>query len=73
MNRPPKDITEAAERVYNKLGRGSNDDILAIAKALADERERCAVIADDMRDQDGMDAAPCIFIAAQIRAGYGPL
>lgn len=46
MSKHPKDIMIAAERVYDKLGRGSDSDVEAIAKALADERERCAKIAD---------------------------
>lgn len=41
MDKTPKDIMEAAERVYDKLGRGPHLDTDAIADAIMAERERC--------------------------------
>lgn len=45
MARLADDILKRAENVYAVLGRGSISDIEVIAKAIADERLRCANIA----------------------------
>ena len=41
MDKAPKDIMDAADRVYNGLGRGPHLDTDAIADAIMAERERC--------------------------------
>lgn len=58
----PADIEKKARRVYDALGRGSISDSERIARAIMEERERCAKIA--LRNVEFWKANPTTVIPA---------
>lgn len=74
MNRPdwcPQDVWATANDVCNALGYILVDDQIAIARAIQNERERCAKVADDLPRCELVKASDEVSAKRAFKTGAG--